>query len=334
MPMPRDDLRPVDALEVLVLVDNVLDVLSTTPDSVTSEIPNIRKAGAKELGGKCLCCGAWGLSLAITTVVDGERRSLLFDSGPEAYALERNARRLGLDWATIDCAVVSHGHFDHAGGMPKALQLASTGNGGRKIPVHVNPGMFPRRGVVMSEEGDVFPLGDVPSPQELTAAGGEVISSDDSRTVLEGTVLVSGEIPRVTDYEHGLPKQVRRDEAGNWVPDPLVLDERYLSVDVKDYGIVVFSACSHAGIVNVLTDAAGTFGTDHLYAVMGGLHLSGPGHEPLIGRTVADIGRFGLERIVPGHCTGWRATHALVNAYGDTVVPEAVGQTHRFGTDS
>ncbi len=159
--MPRDDLRSVDALEVLVLVDNVLDVLSTTPDSVTSELPNIRKAGAKELGGKCLCCGAWGLSLVITTVADGERRSLLFDSGPEAYALERNARRLGFDWGTIDCAVVSHGHFDHAAGMPKALQLASAANGGRKVPVHVNPGMFPRRGVVISEEGEVFPLGEV-----------------------------------------------------------------------------------------------------------------------------------------------------------------------------
>ncbi|NIR60244.1 MAG: MBL fold metallo-hydrolase, partial [Gammaproteobacteria bacterium] len=149
--------------------------------------------------------------------------------------------------------------------------------------------------------------------------------------MLDGTVLVSGEIPRVTGYEHGLPKQVCRDEQGNWVPDPLVLDERYLCVDVKDHGIVVFSACSHAGIVNVLTDAAETFGTENLYAVMGGLHLSGPGHEPLIEPTVADIGRFGLQRIVPGHCTGWRATHALVNAFGDTVIPEAVGQTHRFG---
>jgi len=331
MPQPRDHLRPVDAMEVLVLVDNVLDVLSTTPESVTSEIPNLRKAGAQELGGKCLCCGAWGLSLVITTEVDGERHSLLFDSGPEEYALERNARRLGFDWSTIDCAVISHGHFDHMGGMPKALQLTSSARGGERIPVHANPGMFHKRAVQDASDGSVFPLADVPDPDELSAAGGEVVNADEARLVLDDTVYLSGEIPRVTDYEHGLPKQVRLDEQGEWVPDPLVLDERYLCVDVRDHGIIVFSACSHAGIVNVLTDAAEAFGTDNLYGLTGGLHLSGPAHEPLIAPTVRDIARFGLQRLVPGHCTGWRATHALIDAFGDAVIPEAVGQLHRLG---
>ena len=323
------DLRPVDALEVRVLVDNVLDILSTVPDSVTSEIPNLIKAGATELSGSCLCCGAWGLSLVITTRVGDRSRSLLFDSGPEAYALERNATRLGFDFGTIECVVLSHGHFDHAGGMPKALQLVTAVNGGRKVPTHVNSGMFFKR-AFKRPNGSLLPLGDVPSPEQLVATGADVVNSDEARLVLEDTVYVSGEIPRVTDYEKGFPEQVRLDANGEWVPDPLVLDERYLAVHVKDLGVVVFSACSHAGIVNVLTDAAEVCEQLPLYAAMGGLHLSGSAEEQWIGPTIRDLAQFRLKRLIAGHCTGWRALHALVNAFGDAVIPSAVGQTHRF----
>jgi 7,8-dihydropterin-6-yl-methyl-4-(beta-D-ribofuranosyl)aminobenzene 5'-phosphate synthase len=125
---------------------------------------------------------------------------------------------------------------------------------------------------------------------------------------------------------------VRRADDGSWVPDPLVMDERYLAVHVKDLGLVVFSACSHAGIVNVLKDAAGRFPSVPLYAAMGGLHLSGPFNEQWIDDTVKDLKGLGLKRLVPGHCTGWRATQALVRELGEAVVvPGAVGQVHRFG---
>lgn len=105
------DLQPVDYLEVLVLVDNVMGILSSLPDCVTSEIPNHIAAGAKEFGGDCLCCGAWGLSLAITTVSQGVERTMLFDTGPEAYALERNAERLGFDFGKVECVAASHRHL-------------------------------------------------------------------------------------------------------------------------------------------------------------------------------------------------------------------------------
>jgi 7,8-dihydropterin-6-yl-methyl-4-(beta-D-ribofuranosyl)aminobenzene 5'-phosphate synthase len=328
--MTAEELRQVDSLEVRVLVDNVMDILSSVPDCVTSEIPNHINAGAKELGGSCLCCGAWGLSLAITTVVDGDRNTLLFDSGPEPYALERNALRLGFDFSAIDCAVISHGHFDHAGGMIKALELITSANGGKKVPIHVNPGMFHKRADCDSPDGSVLPLEDVPSPDQLEMAGAEVVNSSEPRLVLDDMAYVSGEIPRVTDYEKGLPTQVRLDGEGSWVPDPLQLDERYIAVNVKGLGVVVFSACSHSGIVNVLTDAAKTFDPIPLYGVMGGLHLSGPTYEPLIARTVEDMASFNLKRLVVGHCTGWRALNALVAAFGDAVIPEAVGHTHHF----
>ena len=280
MSIEATDLQPVDYLEVQVLVDNVMDMLSSVPDCVTSEIPNLMKTGITELSSSCLCCGAWGLSLAIKTVVDGNEKSLLFDAGPEAYAFERNATRLGFDFAGIDCAAISHGHFDHAGGMLKALQMITAANGGKKVPLHVNPGMFYHRAASDSPDGSMLPVEDLPTVQQFEAAGAEIVNAEEARLVLDDRVYISGEIPRVSGYEKGLPTQVRLDEDGNWIPDPWQLDERYLAVNLKGQGIVVFSACSHAGIVNVLTDAANVFDPVPLYAVMGGLHLSGPDYEP------------------------------------------------------
>jgi 7,8-dihydropterin-6-yl-methyl-4-(beta-D-ribofuranosyl)aminobenzene 5'-phosphate synthase len=325
-------LRAVDRIEVFVVVDNVLDLLSTVPSTVTPEVPNLVRAGMREFTGSCLCCAAWGLSLMVTAHVGNTRHTVLFDAGPESYAFERNARRLGVDLGSIEEAVLSHGHFDHAGGLPQALRMIKEANGGRDIPLHVNPGMFGKRAFKLAD-GRVLPLGDVPSVEELTAAGGAVVNAPEARTLLEDMFFVSGEIARVTPYEKGLPQQFRRAEDGSWVPDPQVLDERYLAVHVRDRGLVVFSACSHAGIVNVLKDAAGRFPSVPLHAAMGGLHLSGPFNEQWIDDTVRDIQGIGLKRLVPGHCTGWRATQALVRALGDVVVPGAVGQLHRFGQE-
>jgi 7,8-dihydropterin-6-yl-methyl-4-(beta-D-ribofuranosyl)aminobenzene 5'-phosphate synthase len=116
-------------------------------------------------------------------------------------------------------------------------------------------------------------------------------------------------------------------EDAAWEPDPLVTDERFLAVHLRGKGLVVFSACSHAGIVNVLHHARDCFPGVSLHAVMGGFHLSGP-TEAIIPQTVTGLGGFGLDLIIPAHCTGWRAVNALERAFGETVVvPAAVGKT-------
>ena len=139
--------------------------------------------------------------------------------------------------------------------------------------------------------------------------------------------FVSGEIPRVTTYEKGFPGHKRLSEDGqSWEDDPLIMDERFLAAHVRDKGIVVFTACSHAGVVNVLKHAQSCFPSIPLHAVAGGFHLAG-GNEKIIAESVRDIGSFGLALIAPGHCTGWRAVNALATAYSDSVVaPLAVGK--------
>ena len=121
------------------------------------------------------------------------------------------------------------------------------------------------------------------------------------------------------------PGHMRRSEDGKeWEPDPLIMDERYLAVNIKNKGPVIFSACSHAGIVNVMHAARKDFGNIPFHSLIGGYHLSGA-NEKIIDQTVEDFAQFDIDLILPGHCTGWRATNALEQKFGDKVVPIAVG---------
>lgn len=323
------ELEVVDQCDVTVLVDNVMDILSTTHDSVTGHVANVFKAGATERSGQCLCCAHWGLSLVITARQGTSSKTLLFDSGPEGETLERNGNRLGIDFASINAAMFSHGHWDHVGGMLTALKLINAANGGKKIPLHLNDGMFVHR-AIHAGAGKYIPLQDLPTKKAIEAAGATICAIDEEHGLLEDMFYVSGEIPRVTPYERGLPKQVK-DIGNGWEPDPWLMDERYAAVHVKDKGILVFTACSHAGVINVLKDARATFAPVPIYGVMGGFHLSGKECEKIIPETIEDLKEFNLKMIVPGHCTGWRAVHRLVETFGERrVVMSAVGQSHSF----
>jgi 7,8-dihydropterin-6-yl-methyl-4-(beta-D-ribofuranosyl)aminobenzene 5'-phosphate synthase len=148
--------------------------------------------------------------------------------------------------------------------------------------------------------------------------------------VLDDLVYVSGEIPRVTAFEVGLPGQHRKTPDGSgWEPDPLIMDERFVAVALKSKGLVVFTACSHAGVVNVLKHARGCFPELPLYGVLGGFHLSGT-NERVIPDTVESMREFDLAVIAAAHCTGWRAIGALASTFGDAVVPSAVGKLYKF----
>tara|TARA_R110000787_G_scaffold286423_1_gene404808 strand:- start:6381 stop:7400 length:1020 start_codon:yes stop_codon:yes gene_type:complete len=322
-------LKPLDNLDVLVLVDNVTDLLSSVPAGTTPELPNLLKANFEgPLSGECLCCAHWGLSLAITATVNGNNQVALFDSGPEAYGIDRNSNRLGLDFATIGAVVLSHGHWDHSGGMLSAVEKIYAANGGQPVPYHVNPQMFEHRGIQFPD-GNVLDLKDIPSQAELESKGATLVNESNARLILDDRFFISGEIPRVTPYEKGLPGHVKQAENGEWSPDPWVIDERFMAVNVKDKGIVVFTACSHAGVINVLKHARELFDPIPLYGVMGGFHLSGAACEVIIPETIEDLKQFDLKSIVAGHCTGWRATHQLLNTFGEEIViPSAVGRLH------
>ncbi len=319
----------VDRVVVQVLVDNVTDSLSTVPPNVVHEWRELMRAGMTELSGSCQCCANHGLSLVVTSYRGDLRSAILFDAGPVDYAVEMNGSRLGIEFGGIDSVVLSHGHWDHAGGLLAALKLIRQGRDGEPVPCYLHPEMFRQRALTLADS-TVLPIRAIAAPDEIAKAGGTPIVTREPVIALD-TFYISGEIPRETTYERGFPGHLRRAADGSvWESDPLIVDERFLAVRVANKGVVVFTACSHAGVVNVMRHARNVFADWPLYAVMGGFHLAGA-NEAKIPETVRDLGAFDLRYIVPGHCTGWRATAALAAAYGDQrVVPLAVGRAFTF----
>jgi 7,8-dihydropterin-6-yl-methyl-4-(beta-D-ribofuranosyl)aminobenzene 5'-phosphate synthase len=324
-------LAAVDSLEITVIVDNVTDSLSSVPSFVETELGGLgrRRRGAWVLGGGCLCCAAHGLSCLLRLRIGERSHTLLFDTGPEDGVFEQNVSRLGVDLGPLDAMVLSHGHWDHAGAMLRALQLALDRNGGRPVPCYVHPDMFRSRAVKLPD-GSFRPMEDVPSPAELEAHGGKVVVTREPQLIAGDTVFVSGEIPRRTPFETGLPGQHRRTADGTgWEPDELLIDERFVAVHVRDKGLVVLTACSHAGVINVLSHARDCFPGVRLHTVLGGLHLSGT-NERAIPQTVDALKGFDLAVIAAGHCTGCRAMTALANAFERRLTPLAVGKRLTF----
>ncbi len=322
----------VDALTVDVITDNVSDTYASKPAFAVSEMASILLAGAKEISGETLLVANLGYGLRLRTRRGTVEHTLLFDTGTEGAAFLRNCRNLAIDLGTVEAIAVTHGHWDHMGALPAALGAIKGKRGNGSVAVHVNPGMFNERGVMLAD-GTIFPAARVPTPAEMESMGARVVNEPGERILLDGHFYYSGEIPRVSSFEKGRTDHLcRKDNEEEWRPDPFLMDERLLVVNVRDRGLVVFSACSHAGIVNVCTEVRRRFPGVPIHAVMGGLHLGGV-MEGLIPQTVEGLAPFDIGYIVAGHCTGWRALHALANAYGDRVSQSAVGTSYRFDAD-
>lgn len=319
----------VDSLSVDVITDNVSDTYVSKTLFSVSEFANVVLAGAKEISGETLLVANLGYGLRLRTRIGKTEHVLLFDTGTEGAAFIRNCRNLGLDLGAVEAIAITHGHWDHMGAVPAALDAIVAKRGRSAVSVHVNPGMFNERGVLL-KSGVIFPAARVPTPAEMEARGARVVNDGAARLLLDGHFYYSGEIPRVSSFETGREDHLcRRDNSEEWRPDPYLMDERMLVVHVRDLGLVVFTACSHAGVVNVCTEVRRLFPDLPIHAVMGGLHLGGV-MEHIIPDTVEGLRPFDIGYIIAGHCTGWRALHALANAYGDRVSQSAIGTSYRF----
>jgi 7,8-dihydropterin-6-yl-methyl-4-(beta-D-ribofuranosyl)aminobenzene 5'-phosphate synthase len=323
------ELKTIDSLVVEVVTDDVSDTYVSKTMFAVSEFANVILAGARVISGEALLCANLGLGLRLVSEARGVRRTMLFDTGPEGAIFIRNCANLGIRLGEIECIAVSHGHWDHMAALPATID-AVVGAGG-KVAVHVNPGMFNERAIKLAN-GTVVPVAKVPMPAEMEARGAAVVNRPEARLLLDNHFYYSGEIPRLTSFEKGRTDHLSRTGANApWEPDPLLMDERMLVANVRDLGLIVFSACSHAGIVNVCTHVRSLFPDIPLYCVMGGLHLGGV-MERIIPQTVEGLRPFAIKHIITGHCTGWRALHALADAFGDAVSQSAVGTRYTFQT--
>lgn len=204
------DIVTVDRLEVLVIVDNATDSLSTNPQNVLTEWTGLLTGGRLQLlSGRATCCAHHGLSLLITAHLGNARRILLFDAGPEGATFMRNADILGVDFSAVEAVVLSHGHWDHAGGLVTAIEAISDARRPNTVDCFVHPGMFTPR-ALQRPNGEILKFEPVPDPDALAKAGANVVSTREPQFIAGGAFYVSGEIPRLTKYETGLPGHIRQ----------------------------------------------------------------------------------------------------------------------------
>ncbi len=321
-PAVEIDLEPVDSVVVTTLMDNVTDIFM--PDQGPAHRAKLgrgplRPAAIMENGQvPDALLAEHGFSVLVTVMKDGREHHLLFDAGTSPDGVVENMRRLDVDPAAIEAIVCSHGHFDHTTGIDGLI--AVLGRGG--LPVLIHPHFWRRRRIVLpGVEPQEIPT---TSRRGLLDAGFDIIEEQQPSFLFERSVLITGEVPRTTGYEPGFPPQ-QAWLGGGWAPDPLVLDDQALIVNVRDKGLLVLTGCGHAGVVNICRYARRLTGDQPLYAVIGGFHLNGPLFEPLIPRVLADLSAMSPAVVVPAHCTGWRARHAMSATFGGAYVPNTVG---------
>ena len=321
-PQQTIDLAPVDSVEIITVMDNITDVFM--PDQGPA-----RRAGPGSLARRhaTVMTEGWapdallaehGFSMLINARAGGRDHRILFDTGTSPHGAVENMRRLAIDPGSIEAIVLSHGHFDHTTGLEGLISALGRAN----LPVILHPHFWRRRRVLLPGL-DPQELPTV-SRRALDEAGFEIVDTPQPSFLADGCVLVTGEVARITGYEPGFPPQQAWLD-GRWQRDSLVLDDQAIVINVRGKGLVVLTGCGHAGIVNICRHARALTGGTPLYAALGGFHLNGPLFEPLIPRVLGDLAALAPQVLVPAHCTGWRAQHAMSRRFGDVFIPNAVG---------
>ena len=322
-------LEPVDSVSITCLIDNVADML--LQNQGPAKRPALGDPAAPRVPAAYLESGETadaplaehGFSALISVETGGREHRVLFDAGLTPGGLAENMRRLGFDAKDIEAVVLSHGHFDHTTGIDGFVRAAGRAN----LPVMIHPEFWSRRRIAIPGR-EPFELPST-SKSALRGAGFEIVEERQPSFLLDGSLLVTGEVDRTSDFEQGFPiHQAFRD--GDWQPDPLILDDQAIVLHVRDKGLVVMTGCGHAGIVNIVTYAKKLTGVDEVYAVIGGFHLGGPVFEPIIPATCEALAALSPEVVVPAHCTGWRATHALAAALPDAFIQNSVGTRYEL----
>lgn len=228
-----------------------------------------------------------GLSMLVET---DNGHKVLVDAGGSEMVFTHNLKLIGLEPKDLTAVFVTHGHYDHVGGLSPIIEAG--------IPIYTHPKTFV--GKRYSTAGEVKT--DVSTPQTVIDRLGKAQLNfvNTSTEILPG-VRISGEVPRVTDFEQTV--NFLREEEGKVFEDQVV-DEQALYISTKR-GLVIIAGCAHPGIVNMVTHAKKSTGSK-IHMVIGGFHLSGSTQER-VRKTMDQLKNLGVDRIAPMHCSGFEA---------------------------
>jgi 7,8-dihydropterin-6-yl-methyl-4-(beta-D-ribofuranosyl)aminobenzene 5'-phosphate synthase len=284
------DLIPVDRVEILVLMDSMADYLLPASENVVRP-----PLAAQDHIHRIPLLAEHGLSLLIRLIIKESCQTILLDTGWSGSGLSHNIKLLDVDLESVDAIVLSHGHIDHCGGLIEVLDRIS-----HPIPVIVHPDAFLSvRYLDWQERVNLIQL----DRQDVIDKGGQLVESAAPFVSPDNFWATTGEVPRVSGFEKGLPNAYL-ERNGNQENDD-ILDDQSIVIRLKDRGLLIISGCAHAGIINTVKQCLKITAIDEVYAIIGGFHLAGNIEEKVREETLNAIEEIGPEVIIPMHCTGF-----------------------------
>jgi 7,8-dihydropterin-6-yl-methyl-4-(beta-D-ribofuranosyl)aminobenzene 5'-phosphate synthase len=304
----------VDEARISIVMDNSIDLLMSSTD-VAKRLP----LGPNPFK-RPLPMAEHGFSVLIAVRQGDREGQVLFDTGVSRRGLLYNIDALEINLSDLQAIVLSHGHPDHAMGLPGVIDRL----GMRNLPLVLHPDAYLERKLVLPNGYEIG----LPAPKvaDFRRENIEILEEAGPSMVVDEMILVSGEVARTTDFEKGFPIHYAQ-RADSWEPDPLIMDDQCAIINVRDKGLVIITGCGHSGIINTIRNAQTLTGVQQIYAVIGGFHLTGALFEPIIPATIAALKEMKPRYVMPGHCTGWAATHQIARAMPEGFIANSVGTT-------
>lgn len=305
----------IDRLKIVVITDNYYDALRPDPPVGV----RYRAAPGDSIHAE------HGFSCYIETLVDGARNGLIFDFGLDPRGVINNMALLHIDLAEVKAFGLSHGHFDHWGGLLEVLRsnrpLIAGGT-----PLYVGEEVSAQRFGRTPNSSELRDLSrlDLRRIEQLGIV--EIVQIHDRHELVPGA-YGTGKIERTVDYENDSPTLFIEREGKIETDD--FRGEQALFFNIKDKGLVVLSGCAHAGIINTVRHAQKMTGVEKVHAIIGGFHLINTGSDR-IGQTVQAIKEIGPDHVIPIHCTGFEAIMSFSREMPDQFILNTAGTTYVF----
>jgi len=265
----------------------------------------------ENLVGRLVGSGEHGFSAFIET----DRGDYLFDTG-RGHSIVANSLALGKDLRTVQKIFLSHGHYDHAGGLPEVLKLKG------RVDVHVHPDVFIDRIHVLQEGGQEKKrfVGLPFKKSYLEFLGANFLINKEFKEV-EKKMFLTGEVPRGTAFEKPDPGLFV--ERNGKIEQDVFADDQSLVIDT-DKGLILILGCAHSGLVNIINHVIGKTGKEKFHAILGGTHLDFLTPAQLE-ETIGVLKKMKIERVWASHCTGMKAAFRLHQEFGDRFFYGCVG---------
>ncbi len=233
--------------------------------------------------------------------VETEKGNYLFDTG-QGLGLARNAAVLGKDLGQIRCVMISHGHYDHTGGLPDVLRFKSP------LDVYGHPGMFIER-VGQSKNNASRRFIGIPYRREYLESLGARFRFETGMKEVGPGVWLTGEIPRNSPFEKPDPNMIAIGADGREIQPDSVPDDLSMIVE-SEKGLILVLGCAHAGMINIINHVMETTKRDRIYAIIGGTHL-GFAEDAQFDETLRLLDEYQVEKIGVSHCTGQARASAM-----------------------